>query len=184
MKRRVWVLFLLTGTLGAAAGWLFSRALVEPPQRSLVAAPAEPTELVGEKRPEFTLGSIDGRRVSASDFDDQVLLINFWATWCAPCREEMPMLSELHRELAAKGFGVVGIALDDVQQVREFASELKIAYPVLVGMADVMATGRAYGNRSGLLPYSVLIDRRGFVRWTHMGVLSRPELEKQVIALL
>jgi thiol-disulfide isomerase/thioredoxin len=121
---------------------------------------------------------------SASDFDGRVVLINFWATWCVPCRAEMPMLSDLHQDYQGQGLQVVGIAMDDVQQARDFVMELGIAYPVLVGMADVMATGRVYGNRSGLLPYSVLVDRSGVVRWTHLGELSEADLLARAQPLL
>jgi peroxiredoxin len=96
----------------------------------------------------------------------------------------MPMLSELHGEYAGQGLRVLGIALDDVQPARDFVTELGIAYPVLVGMADVMATSRAYGNRAGLLPYSVLIDRDGVVRWSRLGELTRTELLEQAGPLL
>lgn len=94
------------------------------------------------------------------------------------------MLVEIHEAFGSQGFEVVGIALDDVQQARTFAEELGIDYPLLVGGADVMAVSAAYGNQSGLLPYSVLIDRAGLVRWTHLGELKREELEAQLKPLL
>jgi hypothetical protein len=74
----------------------------------------------------------------------------------------------------------LGIALDDVQQARDFVAEIGVSYTSLVGMADVMDTSRRYGNASGLLPYSILIDREGMVRWTRLGELSREELLEQV----
>ena len=177
-------LFLLVGVLAVAGGWLFQRAMLDEVPASSGAEAPEPEDLLGRRRPDFTLGSTDGSWVSASDFDGQVLLINFWATWCVPCRAEMPMLSELHRQYAGQGLRVLGIALDDVQPARDFVTELGIAYPVLVGMADVIATSRAYGNRAGLLPYSVLIDRAGIVRWSRLGELSRAELLEQAEPLL
>jgi thiol-disulfide isomerase/thioredoxin len=122
--------------------------------------------------------------VSAGDFDGRVVLVNFWATWCAPCREEMPMLNEVYRSLAPRGLDVVGIALDDVARAREFAERLGIDYTILVGAGDVMATGLAYGNQAGLLPYTVLIDRDGVVRWTFLGELKRNALLEQVEPLL
>jgi peroxiredoxin len=175
------LMFLLAGLLGAGGGWWFHGQVLDRPN-----APEspDPASLLGQKRPAFTLGSIDGGWVSASDFDGQVMLINFWATWCVPCRAEMPMLSDLHEAYSDQGFQVVGIALDDVQRAKDFAAELNIAYPVLVGMADVMATGRIYGNRSGLLPYSVLVDREGTVRWAQLGEVSETEVLEQVRPLL
>jgi len=122
--------------------------------------------------------------VSASDFDGSVVLVNFWATWCKPCREEMPMLVELHAEFGDADLQVVGIALDDVQQARDFAAELGVNYPILVGSTDVMAVVRLYGNLSGVLPYSVLIDRAGTIRWAHLGVLEKTDLAGRIRELL
>ena len=93
-----------------------------------------------DARPDFRLGSNTGEIVTPEDFAGKTLLINFWATWCAPCRQEMPMLMELQREYGEQGFQVLGIALDDVQSVRDFVQQYGINYPILVGAADVMAT--------------------------------------------
>jgi thiol-disulfide isomerase/thioredoxin len=155
-----------------------------PSASASVPVPASPEEIVGSLRPDYTLGSSTGERVSAADFDGSVVLVNFWATWCAPCRAEMPMLAELHRELADTGFEVVGIALDEVDQAREFAAELGIDYPILVGSTDVMTVVTLYGNRGGMLPYSVLLDRAGIVRWTYLGELKEDELRGEIEALL
>lgn len=94
------------------------------------------------------------------------------------------MLAELYREHVGSGLQVVGIALDDVAAAREFAAELGIDYPILVGSTDVMAVVRLYGNVSGVLPYSVLIDREGMIAWTHLGVLEEEELAGQIDVLL
>lgn len=141
-------------------------------------------DLVGSTRPDYTLGSDTGARVSATEFDGQVVLVNFWATWCKPCREEMPMLVGLHDRLSGSGLQVVGVALDDVAQAREFAAGLGVTYPILVGATDVMAMVREYGNVSGVLPYSVLIGRDGIIRWTHLGVLDEAELIPRIQELL
>jgi thiol-disulfide isomerase/thioredoxin len=125
-----------------------------------------------------------GKQVSASDFDGQIWLVNFWATWCAPCVEEMPMLSDLQLEYADKGVRILGIALDDPGRAREFAENMSLQYPTLVGQADVAVTGRRYGNSTGMLPFSVLIDAAGIIRWTHLGALDREELQIQIQALL
>jgi thiol-disulfide isomerase/thioredoxin len=140
--------------------------------------------LIGSTRPDFLLGSTTGEQVSASFFDGEVTLVNFWATWCKPCREEMPMLLGLHQTYASSGFKVVGVAIDDVQQARDFAAGLGVDYPLLVGSTDVMVMARSYGNLSGVLPYSVLIDRAGIVRWTHLGELKEKELTRRIRELL
>jgi len=184
MKHGVAWLFVLAGLLGAGGGWLFNHVMwPDDPAPEPVYA-ATPQALVGQVRPAFRLGRIDGQWVSASDFDGQVLLLNFWATWCAPCREEMPMLNQLHNTYAEAGLNVVGIALDDVEQARTFVAETGVNYPILVGMADVMETGRQYGNATGLLPYSVLVDRAGVVRWTKLGPVTEDEVLRQFEPLL
>jgi thiol-disulfide isomerase/thioredoxin len=122
--------------------------------------------------------------VSAGDFDGQVWLANFWATWCAPCVEEMPMLSLLQQQYADEGVNIVGIALDDAQRASEFAAELGLGYRILVGKTDVVLTGRDFGNATGMLPFSVLVDAAGIIRWTHLGALSREELTEQIQVVL
>ena len=109
------------------------------------------------------MASADVVEITDSNFDSEVLqssqpvLVDFWATWCAPCRKEMPMLNEIQAELGPAGLSIVGIALDDVARAREYAAQLGIDYTILVGAGDVMATGLAYGNTSGVLPYTVLV---------------------------
>ena len=161
-----------------------SLAMAEAAEAAIVPAASAGTSLEGTRRPDYTLGSSSGERVAAADFDGQVVLMNFWATWCAPCRKEMPMLVRVHQANQAKGFEIVGIALDEVKQAREFAADLGVDYPILVGTTDVMAMAREYGNVSGVLPYTVLIDREGIVRWTHLGELKEAEVTRQVADLL
>jgi thiol-disulfide isomerase/thioredoxin len=183
--RRV-ALIAAVALLAAAGGYFAAMKLSGPgPEavRAPLAPPATPAGLVGQRRPDFAHRDPAGRIWSAADFDGQPLLLNFWATWCAPCVEEMPMLSALQREHATGGLHVVGIALDDPERAAEFAAGLDLAYPVLIGETDVVMTGQRYGNRSGMLPFTVLIDAGGIVRWTHLGALEAPELAARIAAL-
>ncbi|MEJ8568779.1 TlpA family protein disulfide reductase [Elongatibacter sediminis] len=195
MNPRVYVFVLLVAVLagfGGAAAYrmitLPDRDFSAPPADGAGRAVADPARaaagMVGEPRPDYTLADRDGQFVNAADFDGGVVLVNFWATWCKPCREEMPMLAELYRTRADQGLEIVGIALDDVAAARDFAAELGIEYPILIGSTDVMAVVRLYGNVSGALPYSVLIDRDGLIRWTYAGELDEAELVRRVDALL
>ncbi|HKX57265.1 MAG TPA: TlpA disulfide reductase family protein [Xanthomonadales bacterium] len=180
---------ILAGIAGSAA-YHFLSGGGDPTQPYLgnnptaAAVQGESTDMVGQRRPDYRLGSSDGSWVTANEFDGHVVLVNFWATWCAPCRAEMPMLAELHRELAGSDFEVVGIALDEVEQARSFAAELGIDYPILVGSVDVMTVVSLYGNRSGVLPYSVLLDRAGIIRWAYLGELKEAELREEISRLL
>lgn len=173
---------ILAGIAGSVAYRWWSA--IEPMAEPSAAAQPQSVELIGSQRPDYTLGSSTGERVSASEFDGQVVLVNFWATWCQPCREEMPMLAGLQRELRPEGFQVVGIALDDVAEVTEFAEGLGIDYPILVGSTDVMVVSQLYGNRSGTLPYSVLLDRVGIIRWAYLGELKEKVLREEIARLL
>jgi len=176
-----------TALIAAVAGYLTHTFIIEASDSSPDSAAemhSQDRSLIGQPRPDYSLGSADGSIVSASDFDGKVVLVNFWATWCAPCREEMPMLMDLRAQHMAAGFEVVGIALDDVQQARDFIAELGIEYPNLVGSTDVMVTMQQYGNASGTLPYSVLLGPDGTIRWTRLGILDREVLEAQIESLL
>ena len=181
MNRNV-LLFLLVAAVATAAGVLTGQWLRGDPNEG--EAGQGPAALVGQARPPFTLGASDGRIVSVDQFDGQVLLVNFWATWCTPCIKEMPMLDALQERLGPSGLSIVGIALDDVQRARDFAAKLDIDYTILVGAGDVMATGLAWGNQAGLLPYTVLVDRNGIVRWTFLGELKEAELLAEIERLL
>jgi thiol-disulfide isomerase/thioredoxin len=181
------IIMALVAMLAAGSGYWIARWLslpVGPGSAPAVAQPAAaPADLVGQPRPDFELADASGRAVSVDSFDGRVFLVNFWASWCVPCVDEMPMLSQLHRDYAGQDFAVVGIALDDPQRAREFAQELQVEYPVLFGRADAMRVGRRYGNREGMLPYSVLVDAEGIIRWTRLGVLHRSEIEAQLAAM-
>ena len=159
-------------TIAALAGGLYLSASLNRPTPEAIYLSAN-EDLVGSFRPDFRLGSSNGEVVTPEDFTDKTLLINFWATWCEPCRKEMPMLNELQAEYGTAGLQVIGIALDDVQNVRVFAEKLGISYPILVGAIDVMETNRAYGNITGMLPFSVLVDREGVIRWQFAGEIQR-----------
>lgn len=154
--------------LGAGYAW-FSRPA--PPPVGVEGAG------LGDPRPPFRHGGLDGQWVEADQFDGQLLLVNFWATWCAPCRREMPVL-QAASERHAGALAVVGIAIDDPGPVRDFVTELGISYPILIGSADVLRTQRAWGNAAGALPYTVLVDRAGVIRWQHLGEVTADELDE------
>lgn len=188
---RAFLIMTVVALLAASGGYFLARALTthegtvanSASSSAIAAQTPSGDDLLGKKRPDFTLRNLAGAPVSASDFDGQVWLANFWATWCKPCVDEMPMLSRLQRDLAGQGVKIVGIALDDEERARRFARDMSIAYPILVGQADVVLTGRRYGNSTGLLPFSVLVGADGMVRWTHLGALNHEELLRQIQSL-
>lgn len=185
------VLALVSAVGGFGVGYWLQQRDAEPTAQELPVergqAPS-PELAVGERRPGFTLTTLAGKRRSASDWDGRVLVVNFWATWCAPCREEMPMLDRIQGELGGRGLQVVGIAIDQRKPVRDFVQELGVDYPILVSDLDAgrdaAAVSRDYGNAYGVLPYTVIVDREGHVAEVITGVLSEERLRSAVSPLL
>jgi len=127
-----------------------------------------------------SFADLSGSPRSLAEWSNRVILVNFWATWCAPCREEMPLLSEVRDRYASSGLEVVGIAIDTASKVREFLRSTPVSYPVLLADADGLDLMRALGNTAGGLPFTLLIDRKGEVTWYKLGLLKKEELEAKV----
>jgi thiol-disulfide isomerase/thioredoxin len=162
----------------AVAGYNLAHML-RPPQATVPEKPAlpVPAELLGQPRPEFTLPDLAGQQHNVTEWDGKVLLINFWATWCAPCREEIPAFIKVRQAYRDRGFEIVGIAIDNPEFVVEYVRDLGINYPVLYGSEDAIETGGRYGNRQGTLPYSVFVNAEGRISHIHnSGVLREAEL--------
>src|SRR6266513_5369160 len=127
---------------------------------------------------------LSGAKRTLREWQGRVLVCNFWATWCAPCREEIPMLVAVRAAFAAKGAEVVGIGIDQASKVDEFAKTYGITYPVLIADARAMEPMSCLGNGPGGLPYTVVLDRLGAVAHRRLGALTRAELEKVLRGLL
>lgn len=181
MKR--WAALFAVALAAGAAGWLAGHWLTQG-DPAPEAAEAVGGGIEGSRRPVFSLPGLDGKRHDISRWDGRVILLNFWATWCAPCREEMPMLDELQAHYGNRGLQVIGVALDRPGAVQQFVERLGIDYPILVDDASGIDIARRYGNRRGVLPFSVLIRRDGVVDRVLYGKLEREELEPAVSALL
>lgn len=134
------------------------------------------------KMPSFTLIDVDGNKVSSSDFAGQVILLNFWATWCGPCKVEIPDLVKLHQTYKDKSFQVVSIALESgsLQKIKQFAKKWKMNYPILIGDYDV---ARAFGGIRGI-PTTFLIDSKGYVKNMYVGPRSYKLFEREIVPLL
>jgi cytochrome c biogenesis protein CcmG, thiol:disulfide interchange protein DsbE len=132
---------------------------------------ARATGGLGTPAPDYEAPTMDGELVSLDDFRGQVVLLNMWATWCPPCRWEMPHLQSLHEELGGRGLAVVGVSVDSSgsdRQVRQFLDELGITFLILRDPAE--RGHRLFGGYG--LPITVLIDGEGTVRWRHMGPVT------------
>jgi thiol-disulfide isomerase/thioredoxin len=180
--------------LSGVAGFLAHRLLVHPRSVSSVitAAPAPkvppggteaPDETappaapqVPESLPDIALPGTDGKVHRLKEWAGRPLVVNFWATWCEPCRREIPLLNDLRHEHAANKLEIVGIAIDQADPVRQYASEHGISYPLLLGEREGLEAARAFGMET-VLPFSVFADRKGHVVTLKVGELHRDEAE-------
>lgn len=118
------------------------------------------------------------------EWQGRVIVCNFWATWCAPCREEIPLLIAAQQQHPSSMVQIVGIGIDHAHKISEFAAQLKMTYPLLVADSTALDTMKQLGNRSGGLPFTVVLDRRGAVAETRLGALKPGELEQILAPLL
>jgi len=129
-----------------------------------------------ENLPAFSLNDIAGKMRSIDEWSGQPLLINFWATWCAPCRREIPLLQELHTRESISGIQVIGIAIDRQNDVQTFLAEYGVTYPNLVGEADAMKVSSLFGLEGLGLPFSVLSGADGKILTVHIGEIDGNQL--------
>jgi peroxiredoxin len=136
----------------------------------------------GVRAPSLTLKSIEGKTVRLSDYRGKVVLINFWATWCPPCRAEMPDLVKLQREYGKDGLQIIGITYQPERRahVRRFTRGLKVNYPIVLGTRET----KAAFSPDETLPLTVIIDREGTIRGTIAGILLPEEFNVQIKPLL
>ena len=141
------------------------------------AAAPEPAARVPARRPECTLPDLDGNAPQLAEWDGRPVIVNFWATWCAPCRRELPLLNHLQQVYAPKGLQVVGIAVDFADDVRTFLQKMPLHYPVLVGEDEGLEAARAFGVETMAFPFSAFIDSSGRVLLVHLGELHQDQAD-------
>ncbi len=166
----------------AIGGYAAYRATHEPPAAEAPAVQAatddaEPRPGPAATLPEFSLANLSGEQQSIHSWPDDALVINFWATWCAPCLREIPLLKSFQDEQRDSGVTVVGIAVDRPDPVAAFAAEMTFNYPILVGQAEGMEAAASFGVDFFALPFTVFVDHDQNVLGVHTGELHAEDLE-------
>lgn len=135
------------------------------------------------KLPDQMLPGLDGKQHSLQEWTNKPLLLNFWATWCTPCRKEMPELALWQNEFSGQNLQIIGIAIDEADSVKQFLKTVPVNYPILLAPDTGTQLSFTLGNQMGVLPFSVFVDPDGLVTETHIGVLHKHMLKQWLIEL-
>jgi peroxiredoxin len=167
-RRQAWWVAAVIASIALAAG--FSLALRH---FSVSGAGASAEAFFAE-----SFNDLDGQPMAMARWKDRIVVLNFWATWCPPCVEEMPDLQRVHDEYSARGVTVVGLGIDSPSALKRFRDEYLLSLPLFAAGAGGSELGRALGNPSGALPYTVVIDRKGRIVQARLGQVRPAELRR------
>lgn len=175
MKKRPLLFFCLVSLAATIAGIYFAL------QRQAATHNVQPVvaALFAQSLPD-----LQGHPQLLARWQHKPLLVNFWATWCPPCVQEMPELSLLQQQLGVNTLQIIGIGIDTPSNLREFAARTPVSYPLYVGGMDGTELTRQFGNQAGGLPFTVLIDANGSVRQVYRGRLKMVDLRRDIAAVL
>jgi peroxiredoxin len=172
-------LTLAVAALAAVAGFLANRGMTPTPTATHAIAQQSVDALFALRLPDA-----DGKEHAFEQWRGKVIVANFWATWCPPCRKEIPDFADVSRAFASEAVQFVGISIDDADKVRRFDEELDVPYPLLIASPQVLALATGFGNQAQALPFTVIFDREGKVRHVKLGTLNRSDLEGRIRPLL
>ncbi|GAB2553039.1 TlpA family protein disulfide reductase [Rhodanobacter koreensis] len=167
LDRGNWLILGLAVLAAAIGGYVQHRQQPSPPDLALL----------DQRAPAITLSGLDDKPHRLSDYHGHRVLLNFWASWCGPCLDEMPALNRAQAKFGEQGAIVVGIAMDEPERIRAFLTMHPVSYPILLGRLNSPSTSLQLGDIREVLPYSVLIDADGRILATHAGALSATQLE-------
>ena len=173
MRGRVLAVLAVTAFAAGVGTYLYRSRVTAP----AVAAPEPPAMVLAATLPDISLADRDGEMRSFDHWQGRSLIVNFWATWCAPCRREIPLLEKLQREHSADGFQVIGVAVDFRDKVLAYAEEMRIDYPLLIGEQEALDAAAAFGVEVVGLPFTVFSDAQGRIVAAHMGELTAAEAD-------
>jgi len=139
--------------------------------------------LINQHRPDFTMPDLSGAHRDIKEWDGKVLAVNFWATWCEPCKREIADFNSLQKQYGGKGLQFVGVALDDLASVQTYLKSKAIEYPVLIGEDEAVKVASHYGDDEGVVPYTAFIDRKGRIAFIQYGAMPQ-DLAREVIESL
>jgi thiol-disulfide isomerase/thioredoxin len=192
MIRLLAIIFAILAAI--ASGWLGYRlSAVKSPQavsggREIYSEPEQLDVTSAQKGLAHLLGTnfsdLSGRPQTVKSWSGKVVVVNFWATWCPPCREEMPGFSRLQTKLAGSGVQFIGIGIDDADKIQQFQKEFPVSYPLLVAGLETIDLTRELGNSTEGLPFTVVIDRQGQIRLAKAGRMDEAEVERELRQLL
>lgn len=177
-RRWVFILFVTALAFGVGVSVSLNRQVLTTDWSSTLDG------LLGRQLPNFTLRDLDGNLRNSHEWQGQVVVLNFWATWCPPCVKEMPMFDSLYKAYFDKQVVFVGIAIDNQQDVEQFVADKGISYPILIGDASSAELSRSLGNDAGGLPYTVIFDRSGEAVESKVGEVEREQLENLIQKLI
>jgi thiol-disulfide isomerase/thioredoxin len=171
---------------GAGTGFSGTADAGDPAQRAAakqVAADDTGAPKLATELPVFTLGDLENKPRTLQDWPNKALIVNFWATWCAPCRREIPLLKKLQSEHGSEGFQVIGIAVDFRDKVVPYAKDMRIDYPILIGEQDALDAVAAFGVDAIGFPFTVFSDRQGRIVAAHQGELTAAQADVILAAI-
>ena len=171
MNRRQWIVITAISLLALLAGvvsshWISQTGLASDPSIKAFFANAWQTP--------------EGKPANSEDWRNKVLVVNFWASWCPPCVEEMPALNKIAQEYADKNVLIVGIGIDSPSNIREFLEKTPVSYPIVIGGLEGSNLSKQMGNTQGALPYTVIINPQGKSIYTKLGKINEDDIKKAI----
>ncbi|MDH3400324.1 MAG: TlpA family protein disulfide reductase [Chromatiales bacterium] len=188
MKQAIAAVFAVIGLIAGISTYLYNAAKTgaesapQVPSVAATQAPAKPAPSLNtvrsvQTRPEFSLADTAGVMRSITEWDGKAMVVNFWATWCAPCRREMPLLKELQIEYAGDDVQIIGIAVDLREDVLGYLEQMPVNYPVMIGDQDAIDAAEGFGVEFMAMPFTAFTDHQGNVLHVQIGEVHRPQAE-------